>query len=59
MEYVARLSATGSPTDLTMSLAAGARMHGVQIVEGVGVSSIRTAALAGMGCSKVQAGASS
>ena len=45
---------SGSPTDLTMSLAAGARKNGVKIVEGVGVSSIRTAALAGMGCSKVR-----
>ena len=36
-----------------MSFAAGARKRGVQIAEGVGVAKIRTAALAGLGCSKV------
>ena len=40
---------SGSPTDLTMALAAGARKLGVQIVEGVGVTGFRTAAVAGAG----------
>ena len=44
---------SGSPTDLTMSLAAGARANGVEIHEGVAVSSFRTAALPGLGCSKL------
>ena len=44
---------SGSPIDLTMSFAAGARMHGVEVHEGVGVERFRTAALPGLGCNKV------
>jgi 4-methylaminobutanoate oxidase (formaldehyde-forming) len=40
---------SGSPTDLTMALAAGARMNGVSIIEGVGVTGFNTATVAGAG----------
>ena len=43
---------SGSPTDLTMSFAAGARQLGVAIHEGVSVRSVLTAAVAG-GVNKV------
>ena len=43
---------SGSPTDLTMSFAAGARQLGVSIFEGVGVRGFRTASVGG-GTSKV------
>ena len=43
---------SGSPTDLTMSFAAGARQLGVSIFEGVGVRGFRTASVGG-GSSKV------
>ena len=38
---------SGSPTDLTMSFAAGARQLGVSIFEGVGVRGFRTASVGG------------
>ncbi len=44
---------SGSPTDLTMSFAKGARMQGVQIHEGVTVDSFRTAGLPGSGVNKL------
>jgi 4-methylaminobutanoate oxidase (formaldehyde-forming) len=44
---------SGSPTDLTMSFAAGARKLGVKIFEGVGVRTFRTAMLGASGVSKV------
>ena len=44
---------SGSPTDLTMSFAAGARQRGVAIHEGVRVERIRTASLGASGVSKL------
>ena len=40
---------SASPTDLSMSFAAGARMHGVRIVEGVRVEGFEAAAVEGGG----------
>jgi 4-methylaminobutanoate oxidase (formaldehyde-forming) len=46
---------SGSPTDLTMSFAAGAKKMGVSIVEGVGVTGFQTASVSGVGVDRLSA----